>query len=42
MEEETWFLETSQKLVHSDVYAARSWLLTAKSMFPQSFRLQVV
>ena len=41
IEDEKWFLDTSKKLVGCDVFAARSWLLTAKCLFPQSFQLQV-
>jgi len=42
LEDEAWFLDTSKTLMKSDIYAAKSWLLTAKCIFPQSFQLQVI
>ncbi|XP_076809150.1 integrator complex subunit 10-like [Clavelina lepadiformis] len=41
IDDENWLLSTSKSLVASDVFATRSWLLTAKSIFPQSLRLQI-
>uniref|UniRef100_H2Y978 Integrator complex subunit 10 n=1 Tax=Ciona savignyi TaxID=51511 RepID=H2Y978_CIOSA len=39
--EEQWFLNESRKYVQSDIFQARSWLLTAKCMFPLSFDVQL-
>ncbi|XP_039251822.2 integrator complex subunit 10-like [Styela clava] len=32
-----WMLQQAQSLANSDIFAARSWLLTAKSLFPNNF-----
>nr|CAB3256326.1 integrator complex subunit 10-like [Phallusia mammillata] len=39
--QEEWILGVSKSQTDSDIYSARSWLLTAKTIFPQSFRLQI-
>jgi len=39
--EEEWFLSVSRSYLQTDIFAARCWLLTAKSIFPQKFTLQV-
>nr|XP_026692229.1 integrator complex subunit 10-like [Ciona intestinalis] len=39
--EEAWFLRESKKHNQLDIYQARSWLLTAKCMFPLNFDVQM-
>ena len=38
----SWMLDTARNyMVNGDPFAAKTWLLTAKSLFPRNFSIQV-
>ena len=38
----SWFVETARTLEsNGDICAAKSWLLTGKTLFPKDFNIQV-
>lgn len=41
MSKEDYLLLRAKEAMSSDIYAAKSWLITAKSLFPHSAKVQV-
>jgi hypothetical protein len=39
--DEEWLVSRARMCIKSDPYAAKSWMITAKSLFPHNFTIQV-
>lgn len=41
LSKEDYLLRRANEALATDIFAAKSWLITAKSLFPESVRVQV-
>lgn len=39
--DEEWLVSRARQCVKCDIYAAKSWMITARSLFPSNFTIQV-
>jgi len=39
--DEEWLVSRARMCIKSDPYAAKSWMITARSLFPHNFTIQV-
>ena len=39
--DEEWLVTQAKQCIKTDIYAAKAWLLTARTLFPKSFKIQV-
>ena len=39
--DEEWLVWKAKSCLKSDIYAAKAWLITARTLFPRNFNLQV-
>lgn len=39
--DEEWLVLRAQSCIKTDAYAAKAWMITARSLFPQNFNIQV-
>ena len=41
LSKEDYLIKRANEVLSTDIYAAKSWLITAKSLFPHSAKIQV-
>jgi integrator complex subunit 10 len=41
LSDEEWLVSRARACFKADPYAAKSWMLTARTLFPNSFNIQV-
>ena len=41
MEKETALVDKAMRLMQSNVFSSKSWLITARSLYPRNFQVQV-